>query len=115
MVRQAEIREFVDRVVEEFAPERVILFGSHARGDATPDSDVDLLVIMPTEQSTLDQAVEIRQRVVHHFAMDLLVRTPADVKQRLRLGDRFLKTVMEEGRTLHGPQNGHRVEKAKPR
>ena len=39
------------RVVEEFAPQRVILFGSHARGDATPDSDVDLLVIMPTKKS----------------------------------------------------------------
>lgn len=59
MVREAEIREFVSKVVEEFAPQRVILFGSHARGDATPDSDVDLLVIMRTEKRTLQQAVEV--------------------------------------------------------
>jgi uncharacterized protein len=101
MVREAEIQDFVNKVVEEFAPQRVILFGSHARGDATPDSDVDLLVIMPTKKHTLDQAVEIRVRVEHHFALDLLVRTPAEVKKRLALGDFFLKEVVTDGKTLY--------------
>ena len=101
MVQEAEIQDFVNRVVEEFAPQRVILFGSHARGDATPDSDVDLLVIMPTKKRTIEQAVEIRQRVDYHFPLDLLVRTPRDVRQRLAMHDCFLKTIVTEGRTLY--------------
>ena len=101
MVCEAEIQAFVDKVVEEFSPQRVILFGSHARGDATPDSDVDLLVIMPTIKRTVQQALEIRKRVSCHFALDLLVRTPRDVKERLALRDCFLGSIVTEGRTLY--------------
>ena len=49
----------VNRIVNEFQPERVILFGSHARGEGGPDSDVDLLVVMPVEGSRRDKAIEI--------------------------------------------------------
>ena len=101
MVREAEIQDFVNKVVEEFAPQRVILFGSHARGDATPDSDVDLLVIMPTKKQTIEQAVEIRQRIRRSFPLDLIVKTPADVTWRLALHDCFLTTIVTEGKTLY--------------
>ncbi len=101
MVREAEIQDFVDKVVEQFAPQRIILFGSHARGDATPDSDVDLLVVMRTKKRTTQQALEIRQRVDSHFALDLLVRTPRDVRERLALHDCFLNAIVTEGRTLY--------------
>jgi predicted nucleotidyltransferase len=101
MVRNAEIQDFVDKVVEEFAPQRVILFGSHARGDATPDSDVDLLVIMPTKKRTMQQALDIRLRVSCEFPLDLIVRTPKDVKQRLALRDCFRQTIVSEGKMLY--------------
>jgi predicted nucleotidyltransferase len=101
MVREAEIREFVDKVVAEFAPQRAILFGSHARGDATPDSDVDLLVIMRTRKRTVQQALAIRLGVSCSFPLDLIVRTPSDVKQRLGLRDCFLETIMSEGKMLY--------------
>ncbi len=101
MVHEAEIQEFVNRVAQEFAPERVILFGSYARGNATPDSDVDLLVVMPTERRVLDQAVEIRQRIRRSFPLDLIVKTPADMTCRLSLHDAFLTSVMREGKTLY--------------
>jgi uncharacterized protein len=101
MVRKAEIQDFVDKVVEEFAPQRVILFGSHARGDATADSDVDLLVIMQTSKQPIDQAVEIRQRIRRSFPLDLIVKTPADVDWRLSLHDCFLTTIMNEGKTVY--------------
>ena len=101
MVREAEIQDFVNRVVEEFAPQRVILFGSYAYGKATSDSDVDLLVVMPTKKRTVQQALEIRQRISCPFALDLLVRTPRDVRERLALGDCFLRTVINEGKTLY--------------
>jgi uncharacterized protein len=101
MVRDTEIQQFVDQIVAAFAPERVILFGSHARGDATPDSDVDLLVIMRTKQQTIEQAVEIRQAIRRPFPLDLLVKTPDDVAARLAMQDCFLTTIMTEGRMLY--------------
>jgi uncharacterized protein len=101
MVAETEIREFVGKIVEQFAPQRVILFGSYARGDATPDSDVDLLVIMPTKKRTVQQALDIRLGVSCSFPLDLLVRTPGDVKERLGLHDCFLQTIMNEGKMLY--------------
>jgi uncharacterized protein len=101
MVTEAEIRQFVDRVVESFSPERVILFGSHARGDAATDSDVDLLVVMPTTLEPLDQAVEIRRRVRRSFPLDLIVKTPTEFDRRLALGDGFLTAIATEGKTLY--------------
>jgi predicted nucleotidyltransferase len=83
----------------------VILFGSHARGDATPDSDVDLLVIMPTKDRTVQKALEIRLRVPCSFALDLLVRTPRDVRERLALHDCFLQTITTEGKVLYESRN----------
>jgi uncharacterized protein len=106
MVCETEIQDFVDKVVAEFAPERVILFGSYARGDATPDSDVDLLVVMPTRKETIEQAVEIRQRIRRSFPLDLIVKTPRDVVWRLSLQDCFLTTIMTEGKTLYESAGG---------
>ena len=106
MVADAEIQDFVDKVVAEFAPQRVILFGSYARGDATPDSDVDLLVVMPTKKETIEQAVEVRQRVRRSFPLDLVVKTPEDVAWRLSLQDCFLTTIMTEGKTLYESAGG---------
>ena len=58
-ITQALIRRIVKRIVQEFDPEQVILFGSQARGDAGPDSDVDLLVVMDVEGSKLEKEEEI--------------------------------------------------------
>ena len=56
---QKKIEEMVQRIVERFHPEKIILFGSHARGTAGPDSDVDLLVVMPVQGSRRKKATEI--------------------------------------------------------
>ena len=57
---QTQIDRMVKRIVRSFRPEKIILFGSHARGDAGPDSDVDLLVVMPVEGSVAEKRLEIR-------------------------------------------------------
>ena len=106
MVCEADIQDFVDKVVEQFAPHRVVLFGSYARGNATPDSDVDLLVIMPTQKEAVEQAVEIRQCIRRSFPLDLIVKTPADVSWRLSHHDCFLRSVMAEGKTLYESVGG---------
>lgn len=101
MIRKAEIKSFVKRLVQEFSPERVILFGSCARGVPGRNSDVDLLVVMNCRKNPIDQAVEIRWRIPRAFPLDLLVRRPAEIRRRLTRGDSFIGSVMREGRVLY--------------
>ncbi len=101
MTSMDRIKELSTRIAEEFAPERIILFGSHARGDAGKYSDVDLLVIMPFEGKSFRKATEIRHKVRPGFSVDLVLRTPEVVRRRLALGDFFLTEAMEEGEVLY--------------
>jgi predicted nucleotidyltransferase len=99
-VPRAAIRKYVRRVAERFHPQKVILFGSHAYGKPHVDSDVDLLVIMPAK-NMVNTAVRIRWEIPAPFPMDLLVRTPEFVAQRLALGDWFRREVLEQGFVLY--------------
>src|SRR5438309_1339829 len=82
------IRRFARQVAELFRPKKIILFGSHAYGQPGPDSDVDILVVMPT-RNQLDQAFKIRLAVPAVFPMDLIVRTPKELQWRLKHRDSF--------------------------
>src|SRR5205085_11583612 len=74
---QALIPRIVKRIVKRFGPEKVILFGSQARGDAGPDSDVDLLVVMPVEGSVREKRLEISVTLPDHpIPVDVIVTTP---------------------------------------
>ena len=101
MIKWKQIEDFARRVAQEFSPDRIVLFGSHARGTASPESDVDLLVIMRTRKRPAQQALEIRQRIRRRFPLDLLVRTPRDVARRVAQKDSFLTSVLAEGETLY--------------
>jgi predicted nucleotidyltransferase len=101
MVSRRQIQEFVDRVVGRFRPHAVILFGSHANGRPTKDSDVDLMVIMPHRGSAAGTATKIRLACPREFPMDLLVRTPAEVRRRIEIGDPFVRDVTSNGIILH--------------
>ena len=101
MVTMKQIEDVGRQIGERFSPERVILFGSYAEGQPTEDSDVDLLVVMRTKGSPVDQSVEIRLAVRPPFPMDLLVRTPEKVRERLDMGDLFMRRILEKGRLLY--------------
>lgn len=92
---------FVRSVVSLFAPEKIILFGSLARGTAGPDADVDLLIVMPHEGHPARLAAEIVKKVRKSFPLDLIVRSPEKLNERLQMGDPFLSEVMEEGVVLY--------------
>lgn len=79
----AAIREMVRRIVRRFDPDKVILFGSYARGDAGPDSDVDLLIVMPVAGSKREKAIEIGV-ALHDIPLpkDLIVTTPEEFEWR---------------------------------
>ena len=101
MVTRQTIHAFVEKVATQFRPERVILFGSYARGKPTADSDVDILVVMPHRGSPTVRAAEIRKRIHAGFPLDLVVRSPAEVRRRLAMDDCFIREVLEEGLPLY--------------
>ena len=94
------IRQFARQVAEKFQPEKIILFGSHAYGQPHADSDVDILVVMPT-RNQLDQAAKIHLAMLPPFPVHLLVRTPRNLAWRLAEGDAFLEEVMSKGKVLY--------------
>jgi uncharacterized protein len=96
-----QIQELCDQIVREFRPQKILLFGSYAYGQPSVDSDVDLLVIMPFEGSSREQAVKIRTRIDTPVALDLLVRTPEQIAERLAMGDFFIREITEQGRVLY--------------
>jgi len=101
MTTLEQIQVFVQRLGEEYSPHKVILFGSYAHGQPTSDSDVDLLVIAPFEGSSVKKSVEIRLKLRPSFPMDLLVRTPEKVRERLEMGDGFMREILAKGKILY--------------
>jgi uncharacterized protein len=101
MVTRRQIEELGNRIATRFHPEKIVLFGSYASGQPTEDSDVDLLVVMPFSGRSVDQAVEIRMETRSSFPVDLIVRTPEAVLERLRLGDTFISGILNAGRVLY--------------
>ena len=101
MIHMRDIRIVARRIGKEFAAERVILFGSYAYGQPTEDSDVDLLVIRRFTGRPEHVSVRIRMSMDIPFPADILVRTPAYVRHRLRMGDCFIKDVIEQGKVLY--------------
>ena len=101
MVAMKEIRSFSRQIARQFHPERIVLFGSYAEGRATPDSDVDLLVVLPHTGKAVEKSVEIRLATRPTFALDLLVRTPQQVRKRLAMGDTFIRDILQRGKMLY--------------
>ena len=87
-----DVRRLARQIADKFHPDRIILFGSYAYGTPHKDSDVDLLVVMPAKNETR-QAVRICLALDRDFPMDLIVRTPQNLRWRLKEGDWFLREV----------------------
>ncbi len=105
LVRKEKIRAYCRAVAREFHPEKIVLFGSYAYGRPTPDSDVDLLVILPFRGNDVNKAIQIRSRFDTPFPLDLLVRKPQFIAERLRERDMFIEHVMRKGCVLYEDQH----------
>src|SRR5260370_30853968 len=99
------IRRFARQVAERFQPEKIILFGSHAYGTPHQDSDVDILVVMEA-RNQLDAAVRISLSIDPPFPLDIIVRTPKNMKWRLEEGDSFLREIVSKGKVLYEKADG---------
>jgi len=103
--RQEEIKKMVELIVERFHPEKVILFGSHARGEAGPDSDVDLLVVMPVRGSRREKAVQIGVALQDiRVAKDIIVTTPENFEWRKGVPGTIERPADREGLVLYARQ-----------
>jgi predicted nucleotidyltransferase len=97
-----KIQEMVRRIVERFQPERIVLFGSHARGAAEPDSDVDLLVVMKVLGSKRKQAIEIDMTLADMgLPKDVVVVTPEEVERYRDIVGTIIRPALREGRVLY--------------
>ena len=101
MAATREIKAVSREIVRRFHPQRIILFGSHAWGKPTEDSDVDLLVILPFSGRAADESAEIRASLRIPFALDVIARTPEMVEKRLAIGDMFIQDILENGTVLY--------------
>ena len=98
------IRRFARQIAERFHPDKIILFGSYAYGTPHEESDVDLLVIMPT-YNEIAQAIRIRRECDRPFALDLIVKTPERLERALKQENWFLREVVSKGRLLYEAPN----------
>ena len=102
------IRRCARAIAEEFHPDKIILFGSHAYGTPYEDSDVDLLIIMSC-YSQHSQAVRILWRLAAPFPLDLIVRTPENLAWRLDEKESFHTTIVTLGKILHASSEAQRA------
>ncbi len=99
---KACINRMVKRIVQKFHPEQVILFGSHARGEAGPDSDVDLLVVMPVEGSVREKSLEIHLALREFVVpLDIIVTKPEDFAWRREIIGTIEWPAAQEGKVLY--------------
>lgn len=105
-ISKRSIQAFARKIAKEFKPQKIILFGSYAYGKPTVDSDVDMLVIMPFEGRGAKKATEILRATDPRFPIDLLVRTPEQIKTRVQLGDFFIREITQKGKVLYAAANG---------
>lgn len=97
-------RKAVEGIVELLEPERVILFGSYARGQAGPGSDLDLLVVIETDEPPLEACIRVRRAArarCHGVPMDVLAYTPEELEARLAAGHPLLERILREGVALY--------------
>lgn len=102
-VTRKQINAVVQKIVAEFNPEKIIMFGSYAYGKPNIDSDVDMLVVMESDERPAPRTTRVigALRGVKTFPMDLLVRTPAEIQHRLAIGDFFIQEIVGMGKILY--------------
>ena len=104
-IPQEAIEDVVNQIADKFDPLQIILFGSYAYGQPKQTSDVDLLVVMNTQLKEMEQAIRICQTLKCNFGVDLIVRTPTKLAQRLAWGDFFLQEIMNKGKVVYESTN----------
>ena len=101
-VTKSLLSGIVQRIVEKFRAEKIVLFGSYAKGVPHRDSDVDLLVVMDSKEPMSQRIRRVTEVAkVRFLPMDIVVRTPAEIDERLAKGDFFIADILSTGKVLY--------------
>jgi uncharacterized protein len=98
------VQSIIQKLIAEYVPRKVILFGSYAYGVPGPDSDIDLLIIKETKERFIDRWVTV-QRILtgthHRLPVETLVLTPQEIEKRVAIGDQFIQEILKKGEVLY--------------
>jgi predicted nucleotidyltransferase len=104
MNSEREIERIVKRIAEGYQPTKVILFGSHAWGQPTEDSDIDLLIVKETSDRFIDRWVKVRELIAdpkRRIPVEPIVMTSEELDRRLTRGDQFFRRIVTDGKLLY--------------
>jgi uncharacterized protein len=102
MTQAALLDHVTKTIVQRFHPKRIVVFGSHARGDALPDSDLDLFIEMETPRRPPDRAIEVSEIFgLRPWSMDIVVYTPEEVRRLRHVNGTLLSVIEKEGKVLY--------------
>jgi predicted nucleotidyltransferase len=102
MISKETISAIANKIAECFNPEKIILFGSYAWGKPDVDSDLDLFIVMESSERPMKRAASLRSILKDRYVpMDILVRTPDELKHRLDIGDPFIKKIVRDGQVIY--------------
>ncbi len=100
---EKEIQSITRQLIDKYGPEKIILFGSAARGEYGKANDLDFLIIKhDVPLYGIDRMRELDELIDRNVAADMLVYRPDEFDDRIRLGDPFIKAILKEGRILYG-------------
>ena len=97
-----KLSKIIDQIKARYKPQKVILYGSVAKGKATSDSDIDLLIIKKTNRRFIDRISDVLLSCDYDIPLEPLVYTPQELKRRLKIGDFFIKDILKNGKVLYG-------------
>jgi predicted nucleotidyltransferase len=98
------ITAIADKIKSEYEPEKIILFGSYAYGNPNKDSDIDFLIIKDTKDRPIDRRVlvsTIASDPKRLIPFEPLVFTPKEIEERLKIGDQFLREIIQKGQIIY--------------
>ena len=97
-----ELQNIVRQLIHLYMPQKIILFGSLAKGNIDQGTDIDLFIIKSdVPEFGVDRIRQLDAIINYRLATDFIVYKPEEVKQRLELGDPFVKSILEEGKVLY--------------
>jgi predicted nucleotidyltransferase len=102
-----EVQNIVEQLIRMYKPEKVILFGSLVKGKIKEGTDIDFFIIKNAPTFGIDWIRQLDALVKYKLATDFIVYKPEEVKERLRLGNPFIKSIFEEGKVLYDASRSH--------
>jgi len=102
---EALIAQLIAKIVREYKPQKIVLFGSYAYGEPDEDSDIDLLIVKDTDKRPIERWMEVKRLLRdrnRRISVSPLVYTPKELEERLAIKDFFIQEVLEKGKVLYG-------------